>query len=206
MLYFIGWSLFLIFFKVYLGFKVIGRRNVPKRDAFIFASNHVSYLDPILLGASLHRGLYYMARDNLFKKRCFGWIMRHLHSFPVKRDKGDYGAIKLSLTALNKGKPLVIFPEGTRVKDNNLKRGQPGIGFIVTRAKVPVVPAYVKGSFKALPRGVGTLKRSPVAVYIGKPINFEGYFNAKDKSIYQKISDEIMKAIGELKHYADSVG
>ena len=69
MLYFIGWSLFLILFKCYLGFKVVGRGNVPKRGSFIFVSNHVSYLDPILLGTSVYRGLNYMARDSLFKKR-----------------------------------------------------------------------------------------------------------------------------------------
>ena len=123
MAYFIGWSLFFIIFKFYLGFKVVGRENVPKKGPFIFVSNHVSYLDPILLGTSVYRSLNYMARANLFKRRRFGGMMRSVHAFPVKRDNGDLKAIKDSLRILKEGKPLVIFPEGTRSKDKELKRG-----------------------------------------------------------------------------------
>jgi len=208
MLYFIGWSLFLIIFKFYLGFTVVGRENVPRKGAFIFVSNHTSYLDPILLGTSLYRSLYYMARENLFKKRCFGWIMRKLHAFPVKRGKGDLSAIRESLGILGEGKPLMIFPEGTRAKDENLRKAMPGVGFIVAKAGVPVVPAYVGGSFTALPRGIKTLNRHPVAVYIGKPIVFDkSNFDKRDKESYRKISDEIMRDIAELKNrYVDKAG
>ena len=199
MLYYIARFSFLVFFKVYLGFKVVGGENVPKKGAFILASNHSSYLDPILLASSLKRGLYYLARDTLFKKRCFGWLMRQVHSFPVKRNKGDLRAIRDSLRILGEGRPLVIFPEGTRTKDEQLDRGKPGIGFIAAKAGVPVLPAYVAGSFKALPRGFKTLKRHPVAVYIGEPVTFDRkYFEANGRDLYQRISDEIMKRIAEL--------
>lgn len=208
MLYFIGWSVFLIFFKLYLGFKVVGRENVPRNGPFIFVSNHVSYFDPILLGTSVYRSLNYMARENLFKRSCFGWIMRQLHAFPVKRHGGDLGAIKKSLEILAKGNPLVIFPEGTRSKDKRLKYGKPGVGFLVSKANVPVIPAYVAGSFDALPRGPNTLKRRPVAVYIGAPVFFDSsYFQKRDKDSYRKISDEIMRRIAQLKEkYENSAG
>lgn len=204
MLYFIARSIFSIFFNVYLGFKVTGRENVPVKGAFIFVSNHVSYLDPILLGTSVPRSLYYMARENLFKRPCFGGIMRGLHAFPVKRSKGDLRAIKQALGILAAGKPLVIFPEGTRAKDKNLRPAKPGTGFIVSKAMVPVIPAYVHGSFDALPRGVKTLKRHPVEVYIGKPINFDSMtFEKKGKAAYREITDEVMKKITELKDAAE---
>lgn len=208
MLYFIGWAMFLLFFKIYLKFKVVGRRNIPPKGAFIFASNHVSYLDPILLGTSLHRGLYYMARENLFKKRCFGWVMRNLHSFPVRRNEGDFGAVKKAISILKDGKPLVMFPEGTRSKDRNLRPAMPGIGLIALKTKAPVIPVYIEGSFDALPRRVSTLKRHPVRVYIGEPINFyEGNFDRIDKETYQKISDIVMEKIAALKErYAGSIG
>ena len=200
MMYFIGWSLFLIFFKCYLGFKVVGRENIPKIGNFIFASNHVSYFDPILLGTSIHRSLNYMARETLFNKPCFGWIMRKMHAFPVKRGEGDYAAIKESLRILGSGKPLVIFPEGTRSKDRNLRHAKPGIGFLAARSGVPVIPAYIEGSFDALPRNLKTLSRHQVKVYIGKPIKFdEKYPDKKDRAIYQKMSDEIMENIAGLK-------
>jgi 1-acyl-sn-glycerol-3-phosphate acyltransferase len=173
---------------------------VPGKGSFIFASNHASYIDPILLGVSLCRSLNYMAREDLFKRPVFGWIMRNMHAFPVRRNKGDLGAIRESLRILGESKPLVVFPEGTRAEDENLRRAKPGVGFIVSNAGVPVVPVYIGGSFSALPRGVSTLRRSPVTVYIGKPIIFDKeYFHRKDKESYQKIADEVMAGIAGLK-------
>ncbi len=206
MIYFIGWAVFFIFFKLFLGFKVVGRENIPSGGAFIFVSNHVSYLDPILLGTSVYRPLNYMARENLFKRRCFGGIIRGLHAFPVKRSMGDLKAIKESLKLLNEGRPLVIFPEGTRAKDMNLRPAKPGVGFIVSKARVPVIPAYVQGSFDALPRSVKTFKRHPVTVYIGKSVDF-GQFgrDTRDKAVYQKITDEVMRRIAGLKEEAAHV-
>ena len=189
----------MIFFKTYLGFKAVGRENVPKKGAFVFASNHSSYFDPILLGASLYRSLNYMARENLFWKPLFGWAMRQVHAFPVKRDSGDLGALKQALRILKDGRPLVIFPEGTRSRDKTLRRAKPGIGFIVAKAGVPVIPAYIDGSLEALPGSLKTLNQHPVAVYIGKPINFDLNNGLKGKEAYQKISDEIMKSIAALR-------
>jgi len=204
MWYFIGWSTFLIFFKIYLNRKVIGRKNVPKQGAFIFVSNHVSYLDPILLGTSVYRSLNYMAREDLFEKPLFRWALRKVCSFPVKRDDNDPRAIKQALHILKEGKPLVIFPEGMRSDDRNLRHGKPGVGFIVAKARVPVVPAYIDGSFDALPKGVKTLRRHPVKVYIGEPIKFrDELFNEKDRKTYQDISDEIMRRIARLKELAE---
>ncbi len=206
MLYFIGWLSFLIFFKLYLNFKVVGRENVPKRGAFIFAANHASYLDPVLLGTSLHRSLNYMARDTLFEKRWLAWALKKVHVFPVKRHESDFRAIKESIKILKKGNPLVIFPEGTRTKDGNLKRPKPGAGFIAAKAAVPIVPAYVQGSFAALPRGIKTLKRHPVKVYIGRPLDFGKLYagNNINRDVYQRISDDIMERIAELKRKVEA--
>lgn len=187
----------MLFFKYYLNLKVVGRKNIPKTGPFIFASNHASYLDPILLGVSLHRSLNYMARDTLFREGSFAWILKRLHVFPVRRQVGDFRAIKESIDILKSGKPLVIFPEGTRSDDGELKTGKPGIGFIAMKAKVPILPAYIEGSFKALPKGMSTLRRHPVRVYIGRPVDID--FEKKDKAMYQHISDEIMRRIAFLK-------
>ncbi|MBI4974941.1 MAG: 1-acyl-sn-glycerol-3-phosphate acyltransferase [Candidatus Omnitrophica bacterium] len=199
MWYFIGWVFFLIFFKAYLNLKVIGRENIPKKGAFIFASNHSSYLDPIILGVSVYRSLNYMAQEDLFTRPFLGWALRKVHSFPVRREENDFRAVRQALNKLSEGKPLVIFPEGMRSKDGSLKRAKPGIGFIAAKAKVPVVPAYIKGAFDALPKGVSTLRRRPVTIHIGKPISVDNaHSGTKDKDAYQKISDAIMHRITEL--------
>ena len=178
---------------------MVGRENVPGKGAFIFVSNHSSYFDPIMLGTSIHRSLYYMARENLFWKPFFGWVMGQVHAFPVKRDRGDMGALKQALAILKDGKSLVMFPEGTRSIDRSLRPAKPGVGFIAAKAGVPIVPAYIDGSLEALPRSLKTLKRYPVAVYIGKPITFDLSQVRNSKEAYQKISDEIMAKITALR-------
>lgn len=207
MIYFIGWSFFLVFFKTYLGFKIVGRENVPKKGSFIFAANHQSYFDPILLGTSLYRSLNYMAKEDLFRNIVGGWILRRVNSIPVRREEGDLSAIKEALKILNSGKPLVIFPEGSRSRDGRLQSPKRGIGFIAAKARVPIIPAYIEGSFDAMPGGLDTLKKRPVSVYIGKPVFFDwDDFDRNGKEAYQRISDEIMRRILELKEtYVDKV-
>lgn len=199
MVYFVGWSLFFTFFKVYFGLKIVGRKNVPKKGAFIFVSNHASYFDPILLGTSIHRSLYYMARENLFAKGLSDWIMKSVHAFPVKRGTGDLGALRQALAILDEGKPLVMFPEGTRATDKKLRPAKPGVGFIVAKAGVPVIPAYIDGSLEALPRSLKTLRCRPVSVYIGEPIVFNDAMKCKNKEAYRLMSDEIMRKIALLR-------
>ena len=108
--------------------------------------------------------------------------------------------MKRSLEVLNAGKALAIFPEGTRVKDRTLKRAKPGIGFLVHKTGAPVVPAYIEGSFDAQPRGIKTLKRYPVKVHIGKPVDFKSWCEKPGNTeLYQGISDEIMRRIASFK-------
>lgn len=212
MWYFIGWSLCSIVFKLCLTVKVVGRRNVPAKGSFVFASNHESYLDPVLLGTSLHRSLNYMAQEGLFERGFLAWALPRIQAFPVRRGEGDLGAIRQALRLLTTGKPLVIFPEGTRSDDGALQNGKPGIGFIVARSGVPVVPAYIEGSREAFPKGAKMLRRSHVSVYIGKPMHFDHYVINKrkpeDKDLYQKISNQIMAEISKLRDIceADSRG
>lgn len=200
MLYFIGWLYFLIRIRSRLSVRVIGRENVPPKGAFIFASNHASYLDPVLLGTSVYRPVSYMAKESLFNTPLKAWALKSVRVFPVKRNEGDPGAIKTAIRILRSGEPLVIFPEGTRSKDGRLQQGKPGIGFIVSKAKVPVVPAYIEGAFEAMPGGVDSVRRHPVTVYIGKPVSVDALAAGKaDREAYQKISDGIMTAIARVK-------
>lgn len=201
MWYYIGWSIYSIFFKLFLRRKVVGRHNVPGKGAFIFASNHASYFDPPLLGTSISRPMAYMARDTLFNTALAKWALRKVNAFPVRREEGDIKAIKDALGVLRGGMPLALFPEGSRTEDGELKEAKPGIGFIVAKAGVPVVPAYIKGSFEALPKGAKKVRYVPVTVYIGEPIQFgpDELAGASGKEAYQKISDHIMAKIAEIK-------
>ncbi len=200
MFYFIIRWFALIFSKLWLWFKVEGREHIPAKGAFIFAANHSSYLDPLLLAASTSRPIHFITRVNLLSHSLLGWILRHANAIPAKRHSKDMSLIKDSLRLLAKGKVIGIFPEGVRTKDRLLHRAKSGIGMLVYMAKAPVLPAYIEGTFDALPRRIRTFKRHPVRVYIGKPIYFTKEFAGEQtKEAYQRISDEIMRQIAELK-------
>lgn len=188
--------------RFYLEYVAIGRENIPKKGAFIYCSNHTSFLDPIMLGISTPRNIFYLARAIFFKTRFSSWYFRNINAIPVRNKNGDVASIRMAIRRLKDGMPLVIFPEGMRSKDGKLRGGKPGIGFVAAKAGVPVIPAYSEGSFDACPKGIKTLKRSPIKLYIGKPM----YFDIKrqdqgDKEAYQKISFQIMQRIAEIKEF-----
>lgn len=200
MIYLFSWIASLVAIKLNFERKVFGRENVPRKGPFIFVSNHASYIDPLVLGTAIpcSKWMYYIAKKDLFEKPLKVWYLKKIHALPLDRD-GDIAAIKTVVKLLKSGRSVILFPEGTRTKDGNLKRAKPGAGFIVAKAGVPVLPAYIEGSLEAMPAGKESVKKgSKINVFIGKPIRFDD-IDYKDKYAYQKISDDIMKSIASLR-------
>src|SRR3989338_365801 len=114
MVYWIAHVLFVIVSKLIFPIKVKGREYIPAQNSFILASNHLSNLDPMILGLASRRRLSYIAKESLFKNKIFGVILHQVGAFPIKREAADFRAIRETLRRLKKGSPIVIFPEGTR--------------------------------------------------------------------------------------------
>lgn len=201
MIYLLSWILCFVLVRIYFDRRVYGVENIPAKGPFIFASNHDSYLDPVLLGTSVKcsRWFNYLAKKELFSTRLKEWYFRQIHALPLDREDGDLAAIKMVLRLLRSGRPLILFPEGTRSRGKGLQPAKPGLGFIVSKAMIPVVPAYIEGSYEAMPEGVSSIKkRSAINIFIGKPLYFtDARYNHKGG--YQEISDQIMEKIADLK-------
>ncbi|MGE5279285.1 MAG: lysophospholipid acyltransferase family protein, partial [Deltaproteobacteria bacterium] len=90
MIYAISKFLCYVALRLFFRLRVRGRENFPSAGGFILAGNHVSFLDPVVFGAPCPRGLYYMARDTLFGRPFFGWFLRRIHAFPLKRRAADF--------------------------------------------------------------------------------------------------------------------
>lgn len=151
--------------------KVYGAHRVPQEGGVLLVSNHQSYLDPVLLGVRLHRPLSYMAKSELFKHRAFAWLIRSLGAFPVKQGAGDVGAMKETIARLQEGRALNIFPEGSRTEDGELMPIEKGIGLVIRKAKVPVVPVVIHGSFRAWPRKHKLPRPYPIRILYGHPLD-----------------------------------
>jgi len=192
MLFYVSRFLSILILKTVFRLKVYGQENIPKTGGFILASNHVSYIDPLAVGSACSRPVNFMARHDLFCVPVLGWWMSHVHAFPVKRNSADISALKEAIRRLRDGKGLVLFPEGSRGFEGRLYEPQAGIGFIAEKSNVPVVPAFISGSERALPKGAKFIRPHKITVRFGKQITLGR------RLPYQEIAELIMANIKDL--------
>lgn len=185
-----------IFMLLTFRIKIYGRENVPLDSGVIIAVNHRSNWDVPAAGISCPRKLTFMAKSELFENPFFGKLISALGAFPVKRGKGDIGAVKAALTILSQKNAMLIFPEGTRNRTGKpLKKIKEGLALFAVRAKVPVVPVFIEGNYRWFSR---------VDVTYGKPIYFDEYYGKKVSSEeLSQISMEVYNSIWALKKGGD---
>ena len=143
-----------------------------KTGAFMIASNHVSFLDPPVVGVACPRRLRFMARSDLFQRVPLGLFLRGVRVMPLRRGEADIGAVREARARLQEGEAIAIFPEGTRQLSGKLGRAKRGVGFLAEMAKVPIIPAFVQGTFQALPPDARALRRAKIRVAFGPPIPY----------------------------------
>jgi 1-acyl-sn-glycerol-3-phosphate acyltransferase len=196
--YRVGHTLSRLFAWVYCSFRVQHRERIDAIEGgCIVASNHVSFLDPPLIGCAFRFPIYYFARRTLFDHPVAGYILPRVNALPVNQERPEISILKRIISLLKEGERVLIFPEGERSWDGQLKReGQPGVGMIVSKAGVPVLPMRLFGPEQVLPRGAKRPRRHPVTLVVGEPIQFDDLFGQKER--YQRIAERIMDAISEL--------
>jgi 1-acyl-sn-glycerol-3-phosphate acyltransferase len=181
---------------------VRGKENVKKVKGAIFAVNHASFLDPVFAGCALPRPMYYLARKTLVKNKFCEKILRQVNAVPFNRDTADSGTIKYIIQLLKEDKLVLVFPEGTRSYDGKLQSAHLGIGLIAIKANVPIIPAYIRGSYDVWPRHKKIFRIAKVAVTIGEPISLDLWKNKPnlEKSDYTDIANLVMAEIADLAH------
>lgn len=197
--YFVSRFSFEIILRLFFDLKVIGKKNVPAKGPFIIAANHVSYMDPPILGSVTNKRLYFITADYLYKNRLLGWWYKSVGCVKVRRGRPDHTALRRIFSLLRAGKSIAVFPEGARSDDG--KTGEPlaGIGFIALKSKAPVIPCLIKGSEKALPKGAKSFKRSKVSIIVGGPIKSEDFDCGENKKeAYRLFSNKVMNNIAHL--------
>ena len=159
--------------KIAFNVKMEGKENIPKDTNCIFASNHRTNADPPLISCGLKGRHSFMAKEELFENKLFGWLIRNLGAFPVSRGKGDMAVLDMAVERLENGSNLMIFPEGTRSKDGKVHRGHSGAAVIAARSGKPVIPVGIVFGEK--------LKfRTKIRIKYGEPINPADYVEVSD--------------------------
>jgi len=157
-------------YTLFCRFRAWGLDHVPRRGGALLASNHQSFLDPTLVGTPLRRQAYYMTRRTLFEVPVLGWLIRAVNGFPVDRGGVDRAAVRTAVDILARGHILVVFPEGTRTPDGEIKAFRPGFAMLASQAGVPIVPAAVHGAYEVWPRQQRLPRPGHVHVAYGAPV------------------------------------
>jgi len=189
--------------RVLFRIKVTGEENLPEEGGYVVCSNHTSMLDVVALAAALKRLLRFMAKKELFKFKPFGALIRKVGAFPVDRGGSDVKAIKTSISLVESGELVNIFPQGTRCKkiDPSTTKIKSGAGMIAFHAKCGAVPIFIKSKNNHL----HMFGRNEII--IGKPIEYEEFgFTNGGKKEYEHASRMIFSrslALGGYEYPVD---
>ena len=191
MLYRIIRGILILFLYGFYRPTVRGLHHIPAEGSGIVYSNHISLLDPIFIGCILHRRIYFMAKQELFRLPGLSAVFRALGAFPVKRGKADMSAIKRSLQVLKEDKLFGIFPEGTRSKSGEMKAFSHGIASIAIRSQAPVIPVAITGEYRLFRR---------IYISIGEPLTFPDFYGKRTGTdMLETVSSAMSEAILALK-------
>ena len=206
MLYTIGSSLCRWIARAFFALEIEGAEHVPEVGPVILAPNHVSYVDPVLIGISIKRPVYFMAKGELFRNRAVAWFLRGLHAFPITRERVDPSSVKHTLSLLAAGHVVLMFPEGTRGDGQSLGPAKSGIAVVAARSGATVVPVFHWGSERVLPRGARWFRRVPLRVRFGPPLRFGagGAGERANREAVEAFGRQLMKAIVALRPTAES--
>lgn len=185
---------FNIFFRTLWRMRVFGTQNVPENGPLIVACNHVSYLDPPVLGSACPRRISYMAKEELFRIPVLGPAIRAVGAYPVDRQGPATAAVKRSVEVLRGGGAIGIFPEGTRNREG-LAEVRGGVALLASLARAPVVPACIVGTGQAV-------RFKQIRVFFGPAMRLASERKASREEM-ANFTDEVMRAIRSLQTSID---
>ena len=151
--------------------KVIGRSNIPRDRPFILAPVHRSNIDFALVSLVTTRRMRYMGKDSIFKFKFLNPFFFALGAFPVHRGAADREALRMSISVIEHGQPLVMFPEGTRQAGPVVQELFDGTAYVAAKAGVQIVPVGIGGSEAAMPKGSKFIHPTKLVLIVGQPLD-----------------------------------
>ena len=181
-------------FRTYFGRRIVitGRENVPESGALIVAANHLSMLEPLLIGSFFPGTLFAMTKKELFGNRLVAWFMAGCNMFPVDRQSADRRALRTAIDILKNRGRLLIFVEGTRATTPGMRRAEPGVGFLVNHSDAQVLPVAAWGMDDATSPGRRLPRRVPLHVRFGAPVTIT------PGASLQETADRVGEAVAAL--------
>jgi len=175
--------------------KVEGLEKLTPGQAYVFASNHLSYMDSPAILSNIPANFRFMAKDGLFKIPLLGTHLGQAGHIPVPR--GDPRAAVKTMTLAadtirTRGISILIFPEGGRSADGVLHPFKDGAAYIAIKSGAPVVPVAISGTREILAMHTSTFHRGRVTLRIGDPIVTEGMTLQDRKTLTEAVRSQVV--------------
>ena len=197
------WSFLRGVFRTWNRLNVVGREHLPVGQSFILAANHASHIDALLLTTLLPVGLrdqtYSIAAHDVFfeSRPKAAFTAKVVNAFPVvRRSVGGRNLAELRDKLLNELCVFVLFPEGTRTRNDVMNRFKPGVGILVAGTSVPVVPCFIDGAFKAMPPNSWLLRPRRLTIRLGVPQIFDDVSN--DRAGWNLCAERLEQSVQSL--------
>ena len=183
--------------------RVEGEEHIPRSGPFILVSNHTSNLDPEILGWAIgfrtNRLIHFMAKTEMRRWPVIGWLATQSGVYFVRRGERDRAAQRYSLEALAAGRPIAMFPEGTRSRDGHLKAGKSGAALLAMRSGAPLLPVGIAGTHRLFPGDSKLPHPSRILIRVGEPFTLPHVPDGRiDRQALGEGTELIMAAIAEL--------
>jgi 1-acyl-sn-glycerol-3-phosphate acyltransferase len=172
--------LFMLLFRTLWPIRIEGAHHVPRKGSAIIVSNHLSMLDPLVVGYGANRLVSFMGKRELFGVPILGFWLRKLGAFPVDRSRRDPASMRTALTLLKTGELLGMFPEGTRSAGGDMLEFRAGAARLAARTQTPIIPVAVIDTNRALPPGK-FIRPARIGVRFGEPFELAELYGRNDK-------------------------
>jgi len=196
--------LLLVAFRTLYRPTITGRSHIPRSGSVILASNHLSFVDSIVIPLAAPRHISFLAKSSYFtgtgvRGALTRWFFTTIGQVPVQRNdhRASQASLDTALGVLEKGEAFGIYPEGTRSRDGRLYRGRTGVGWLALAASCPIVPVAVRGTDGVLPID-GRLGVHKIHVTFGAPIDPTAYDGLRPAQARRALTDDVMTAIAAI--------
>ena len=205
MIYVLTRAVCLALFKVLWRPVVVGRENIPPDGPLILASNHLSFIDSIVIPLAVPRRVVFLAKAEYWEGRSLASLPRRVFfrtfdAVPVQREqqRDAQASLDLARQVLARGDAFGIYPEGTRSRDGRLYRGRTGVGWLSMAAEAPVVPVGLVGTDRVQPVGARVPRVHRVRVAFGPPVRPADYADLPPGRARREITDAVMESVAAL--------
>lgn len=177
-------------------FDVRGREHVPATGPLLIVANHLSWYDPFLIGVAVRRRVWFFTKIEVFRWPLIGWLSRLTGQIPVHRGEGDRAALEQAIRYVQEGKALVVFPEGTVERQEQMIPAHTGVAMLALRSDATVLPIAHTGSRRILRRHGGWFPR--VQMQIGTPYVPALPVGMSRKAGLRAMTDDMMERIAAM--------